>query len=61
MATFKQCVEGQSVKKQIDWKKVIRADLDRRKNLQQSPLNKKLKELIKKIKADTLWNSTQKI
>jgi len=40
-------------KKQIDWKKVIRADLDRRKNLQQSPLNKKLKNLIKKIKADT--------
>jgi len=49
MATFKQCVEGQSMKK-IDWKKIIRVDLDRRKNLQQSPLNKKLKELIKKIR-----------
>lgn len=54
MAAFKQCVEGQSMKKQIDWKKIIRIDLDRRKNLQYSPLNKKLKELIKKIRAVTV-------
>jgi hypothetical protein len=32
--------EGETIKRKIDWKKVIRADLDRRKSLNTSPLIK---------------------
>lgn len=35
------------IKRKIDWKKVIRADLDRRKSLDTSPLIKKLRKLLK--------------